>query len=850
MRISPRYILRILTAAILLLVMSLSSLSAQGNSQVRFVHVIPNATAIDVYINGTLAIANLNYANASTYVTVPAGNHTVTVTPAGITSLLWEQTITAAADEAATLVASSPEALKFDAFTDNLSTIDLGQGRLLLVHAIAGAPAVDIQLAEAVTIGGAIQNAGTPIATNMAYATFFGDFDLPAQSYPVNVIAGGANLLSDLTLPVTSNTFTMAIVYGTAELPQVLLLTAPTVPAANTGRLRLVHGVVGAPAVDVYINDVLVAPALTIERPTEHIDLPAGEHTVVLRAAGTEDEIFNGGIAITAGTAATAVVLQGETEIELKAYEDAVSASTPDRAIISVINTIPGTENVDVALPDGTPLATGVAFGSASNPVSLSPMTIGLIFTVTIADMSGVVDVPAETFYGGVYYNLIALDGGAFSAPRLIVAKTGLTQNLTSAPGGGATLAIAPTQAPTAAAAQPTAASVAGSEVVTDSTAQPQALPPGTSEEDDTIFGRLLLDPGANLQLREYPRSEARSLGLAPAGTTLVVNGREGAPVALVEGQEPPPEAADWVDPVTLLDPADEKADLVKETTWLNVTFATPDGGSITAWVNSLYVDVRNAENEAILLKTLPLIGGNVPGTAQATAVTPPPIPEDTVSAIVINLNQGTNLNIRRTPTAEGEVLARLPLGTVVEFTGLLETEDWAFVVFRPAEGGSISGWVNTLYIEYRLNNEKIELEDLKEAVGTYTGLPLFQFADAEQRGAITGSVPSVTVPTPDPLEDVVVAEVRLNTGANLQLRRTPDANSESLNLVPNGTQLIVTSRTATGEWLNVTFEGESGWISSLYVVLTFNGDTININDIPVQDAAAPQAVPTIAGGG
>jgi uncharacterized protein YgiM (DUF1202 family) len=841
---------RLLVATFLLLAFSISGLVAQGNSQVRFVHVIPNATAIDVYVNGTRAIANLNYANASTYITVPAGNHTVTVTPAGITSLLWEQPITAEADKAATLIASSPTALKFDIFQDNLTTLPLGQGRLLLIHAIAGAPPVDVQLAEAVTLGTTVQNEGTPLATAMAYATSFGAFDLPSQSYPVNVLANGADLLSDIAIPVTSNTFTTALVYGTADLPQVLLLTAPTVPAANTGRLRLVHGVVGAPAVDVYINDILVAPGLTIERPTEHIDLPAGEHTVILRAAGTEDEIFNGGIAITAGTAATAVVLQGETEIELKAYEDAVSASTPDRAIISVVNTIPGTESVDVALPDGTPLASEVAFGSASNPVSLSPMTIGLVFTVTIADMSGVVDVPAETFYGGVYYNLIALDGGAFSAPRLIVAKTGLTQELTSAPGGGATLAIAPTQAPTAAAPQPTAASVAGSEVVTNPTAQPQALPPVVTEEDTTIYGRLLLDPGANLQLREYPRSDARSLGLAPAGTTLVVNGREGAPVALVEGQEPPPEAADFVDPATLLDPTDEKADLVKETTWLNVSFATPDGGSITAWVNALYVDVRNAENEALLLKNLPLIGGNIPGSAQATAVTPPPIPEDTVTAVVINLNQGTNLNIRRTPTAEGEVLARLPLGTVVEFTGLLETEDWAFVVFRPAEGGSISGWVNTLYIEYRLNNTKIELEDLKEAVGTYTGLPLFQFVEAERRGAISGSVPSVTVPTPDPLEDVVVAEVRLNEGANLQLRRTPDPNSESLNLIPNGTQLIVTSRTTAGDWLNVTFEGESGWISSLYVVLTFNGDTINVNDIPVQDATVPQATPTIASGG
>lgn len=847
MLISPRYFLRIFTAALLLLVISLSGVLAQGNGQLRFVHVIPNATAIDIYVNGTLAIANLGYANASTYITVPSGNHTLTVTPTGITSLLWEQSVAVEADTATTLVASSPAALRFDAFEDTLTTLPMGQGRLLLIHAIAGAPAVNVELAEAVSMGGAVLNAGEPIATDMAYATSFGSFDLPSQTYPINILANGTALLSNVQIPLTSNTFTTVLVYGTADAPQVMLVTTPTTPGENTGRLRLVHGVVGAPPVDVIVDDVMVAPALSTERPTEHIALPAGEHTVVLRAAGTEDEIFNGGIVITAGTAATAVALQGETAIELVAFEDAVSTITPDRAIINVINTIPGTESVDVALPDGTPLASNVAFGNASDPVSVTPMNTRLVFAVTIADMSGTVDVPALTFYGGVYYNMIALDGGAFSAPRLIVAKTALSQDLTSAPGGGRiSLAIAPpTQqpdaAPTQPAAEPTAASAAGSEVVLDPTTPPQALPPvAATEEDDTIYGRLLLDPGANLQLREYPRSDARSLGLAPAGTTLVVNGREGAPVALVEGQAPPPEAEDWVDPATLLDPEDEKADLVPEETWLNITYSTPDGGSITAWVNSLYVDVRDAANEEIFLKDLPLVGGNIPGSAQATAVTPPPIPEDSVTAVIINLNQGTNLNIRRTPSSEGEVLARLPLGTVVEFVGLLENEEWAFIVFRPAEGGAISGWVNTLYIEYRLNGEEIELEDLKEAVGVYTGLPLFQYVEEDRRGAITGSVPSVSIPTPDPLQDVVVAEVRLNTGANLQLRRTPDANSESLNLIPNGTQLIVESRTSTGEWLKVTFEDETGWVSSLYVVLTFNGDTININDIPVEPETAP----------
>src|SRR5690606_15820278 len=43
---------------------------------------------------------------------------------------------------------------------------------------------------------------------------------------------------------------------------------------------------------------------------------------------------------------------------------------------------------------------------------------------------------------------------------------------------------------------------------------------------------RVLLNPGANLQLRQFPSSEAFSLGRAPADSLLIVLGREGAPEA------------------------------------------------------------------------------------------------------------------------------------------------------------------------------------------------------------------------------------------------------------------------------------------------------------------------------
>jgi uncharacterized protein YraI len=834
---------------LLLLLMGITLSQAQGSAKVRFVHVIPGASAVDIYINGALAITQLNYGSATSYLTVPAGTHTLTVTPAGLPSLLWEQPVSVEANQSVALVASSASNLSFIPFAEQLSSLELGTGRLQLIHAIAGAPNVDIQVAVDTTVGGVTAEAGTPVAPGLAYGAK-AELDLPAQTYLFNVVAEGTAVLADWKVPLASNTSVIALLYGTPSAPQTLYITTAAAPAANTGLVRFVHGVVGAPAVDVVVNDAVVIPSLTVDRPSEHIALPSGEHELVIRAEGTDETLAEGQLVVTAGAAQTIVAVQGAVGVDLLAFEDAVSGVTAANAVASIINTIPGTSGVDVFLSDDTPLASNVEFGEASPPANIPPTRSALKFTLVRGDVSGTVDVAEQTFDGGVYYNIIVLDGGAFAAPRLLFVPTALAQGLASAPGAGqVTIATninpnvaQPTTAPETIATQPAAVQA----TPVPPTSAP-ILPPATSVPL-VITGRVTLDPGANLQLREYPSSDAKSLGLAPSGTILIVNGREGAPVALIEGQDPPPEAADWVDPVTLLG---EEEDLEAAETWLNVTYATPDGGTIVAWVNALYVDVRNNRDLRVKLRDLELVGGNVPGGAEATAITPPPVPQDRINGTVVGLASGANLNIRRTPETSGEVLARLTEDTVVQVFGFLDTNEWTFIEYRPASGGVVTGWVSTQYLTYSFNNRAVSVEDLQTTISSITGSPLYIEITSDRRGNISGSVAESSVAA-NPLRDAYIAEAVIDPGANLHLRRNPDAASESLNLVPSGSRLIVDARNETGDWLRVTFEGETGWVSALYVKITFNGNPVEIDDIPVDtglgvetDPALPTAVPT-----
>jgi hypothetical protein len=819
-----------LIALLAVLMLGVNGLMAQGESMVRFVHVVADTAAIDVYVNGILVVVGLDNGTASDYLGLQSGTYNITATPAGSTDPLWEQSVTLDTGTAKTLIASSGSS--FDAFSDNLSSTAFGSSRLLLVHAIAGGDAVDVTLAEPVTLNGVEQAAGTTIASGLAYASSFGAFDLPAQTYVVNV----SSLLENVPLPLNSSTSYMAVVHGTADSPAVLLLSAPTVAPEDTGLVRFVHGVFGADAVDVYVNGTLAVPMLGTNNPSAHIAVPAGDAEVSYVTSGGEDEVANTSITVEAGAAQTVAALASGDEVSLSSFADDLSGISSNDAVVTVLNTIDGS-TVTLSLNDGTELSSELEAGEASDATIVAPITSEVAFDLEMGESSGNLTSPEVTFYAGTYYNVIVLGGDTFNPPNLVIASTAIDQGLGSAPGSElASSDLGQSQEPTAA-----ATTDASSEVVAATPAPVVELP------QNVITGQVALDPSANLQLRQYPNPDALSLGLAPSGALLVINGREGRPVALVEGQAEPPEAADWVDPVELLG---EGEDLDPAQTWLNVTFNTADGGQISAWVLSQFLIIRDDAGDLVPLRELETFPGNVAGDTVNTAVTPPTAPENLVVAIVININSDANLNLRRTPTTDGEILARLPLGTVVELLGFIAPSDintpfiasealWAYVSYSPAEGGVITGWANTGFLRYEWRDATADPDEL-------FARELVEIIDPTIRGEVSEGAPSVSAPTQDPVEDAYLATVVLNEGSNIHLRRNPDVTSESLVLIPAGTLLIVDVRTAQADWLHTSFEGEEGWISSQFVTITYNGRFVeDITEIPVDVSSVPLPLPT-----
>jgi len=422
-----------------------------------------------------------------------------------------------------------------------------------------------------------------------------------------------------------------------------------------------------------------------------------------------------------------------------------------------------------------------------------------------------------------------------------------IAQSVASAPGNQSAVASVPTAAPTEVAQAPTEAEPTATlpapvaQATEDNGTGVQILVQPTAGATTTgPTARVLVDPGVNLQLRQYPNSTAMSLGLAPSGATLNINGRAGAPVPPpgTTATPTPQGATPEVDPVTLLQKGE---DLDPRQTWLNVTFDTPDGGTITAWVNALYVGVHDAQGKSLALRNLATVPSNKAGEAQNTAIQPPSPTEIVTYAIATNVSSGVRIHIRRTPDVAGESLALVPAGTQMELVGVSDKRDWVFVRYTSPDS-TVTGWVSVQFVTFQRNNQAVDFDRLQE-------LNELNIEDTTQRGGVFSTGQAANSGVPSDLQNVVAGEVTgLNNGANLHLRRTPSDQGESLALLPNGTTVVVTGRTEDSTWLQVTYQNQTGWVSSEFLKLTFNGQPYDVATLSPINTPTPSPSPTSQG--
>lgn len=863
----------LLLALVLMLAAPLSRGVAQAQTteaRVRFLHAVPGAPAVDVYLDGALLTGGLAFGEVTPHLQVAGGDHQVALRVSGAAAdaaPLIEVAVPLVPSLAFTIVVQgTPQALQAALYEDILDPIDPGLARLTAINAIADAPPLDLLTAE-----------GGPLLQGVNYGVQFGTVNIGAGARSlVMVPAGGAVESAIVTIgdvSMVSGVLYTFVALGTLEgdaAPSVLVLATPVNGTDNAVRVRVAHASPDAPAVDVYANDTLLVPNLALGQMTAHIPLPAGSYTLALRPAGSpaaDAPVTFSEVTLDPSTPAVTVVAVGEVgdgTLTLQAFADQVAGIQPEQARLAVINAVPGaTVDVTVADEAGTALVSALGTGAQSTTVDVPAgefmILVGITGVATPVDLV----VPAETYYGGMYYSVLVFGGGAAAVP--FDARVGGTEiNVTVAslpkvtPAMAAAVVEQPAPQPEAtqppaqeaetgqgeaevvpAAETPAEASsevvqpaavetpVAGSETelvqVPEQGAAEAAAQPAQTPLVPQVAGPIAyveLNPGANLHCRELPGADKKSLGLIPSGSTLTVLGRTGEPLVPETG-EVTPEPTPVVETV--------------EDLWLSVRWDPPSGGYLRCWVAAQFLRVEwkgRLLNDLEELLELPEVPFNEPGEAVGTDITPPTPLFDAVIATV-ELQPGVSLQLRRFPKTDAESLALVPALAQLEVLGYAEAPSeglvgqptspyWLYVRYRQEDGSATVGWVSAQYVSLSKLGRPYQITDLV-------------VVDITEGGYFEAPGQQPVIPVE---QQKVVGTVNLNPGANLNLRDRPSADGRVVVGIPAGESMVINGRNGDGTWVQVTYTSPTGeldgWVATQYLIITRGGQPYEIKNLPV----------------
>ena len=140
------------------------------------------------------------------------------------------------------------------------------------------------------------------------------------------------------------------------------------------GYVRVMHAVPGAPNVDIYANDELIANNLAYSDVTDYVSLPEGNYKISLYAAGSKNSpIVSNMLKVNRNAALTVAAIGMPNNIGLIAISDADIPMKQNQAMIRFLHLSPNAPAVDITLPDGTILFRNVAYKHITSYMNVVP---------------------------------------------------------------------------------------------------------------------------------------------------------------------------------------------------------------------------------------------------------------------------------------------------------------------------------------------------------------------------------------------------------------------------------------------------------------------------------------------
>lgn len=144
---------------------------------------------------------------------------------------------------------------------------------------------------------------------------------------------------------------------------------------ANTNNtyMRVFHASPNAPAVDVYMNETLIARRLAYKNFSNYISVPPGKYNVKVFPTGKKDTpVINTNVDVPARSIITVSAIGTLPNISLLPILEPVFDRIPGRAYLRFAHLAPTTPNVDL-LASGQKLFSNVAYKNVTNYIPVNP---------------------------------------------------------------------------------------------------------------------------------------------------------------------------------------------------------------------------------------------------------------------------------------------------------------------------------------------------------------------------------------------------------------------------------------------------------------------------------------------
>jgi hypothetical protein len=370
------------------------------NATIKVVHAVSDAPDVAVNANGSVAVGNLAFGDATGPVSVTPGNFSTSVDaklPGNTLATVIPQTSLSLAQATDYVIFAIGKAAdsSIEPLVINFpqTAVSSGNVRLRVVHAAASAPTVDVHLtAPTVTL-----SAGT-VAATLEFSAATGEVVVPAGDYRVRITPAG-NLTTvvydsgtvalaagtDLTIAALDSRFAGPSPVSLLALVQGGDTSLELLDTGSVSAVRVVHDVSDAPAVDVLVDGAEAINALAFPDFTGYAELAPDTYNVKV-AADADNSV---------------VVINADLELDAGAYYTvhAVGSLTEDsiEPLVVVDNPRRIATAAQIRVIHGSSLAGPVDIYLTANS-DISAATAALSNVPFKAD-SGYIQVPAGDYF-------------------------------------------------------------------------------------------------------------------------------------------------------------------------------------------------------------------------------------------------------------------------------------------------------------------------------------------------------------------------------------------------------------------------------------------------------------------